>query len=181
MANQLSVREITRGDVEPLADYWTKSDPEFLVSMGVDLSKLPGRDDLVEMLSQQLGQDYAEKKSYAIIWLIDGNPAGHSNINKIIFGNEAYMHLHLWNSDTRKKGMGLELIKMTLPYYFKNFQLRNLYCEPYALNPAPNSALKSAGFDFVKKYRTVPGYLNFEQEVMRWEMTSGKFLQLFSV
>lgn len=178
MKASLSVREITSGDIPLLADYWTKSDPDFMVSMGVDLSKIPPRDELIEMLSQQLSQDYRDKKSYAVIWLVDGKPSGHSNINKIVFGNEAYMHLHLWKNANRKKGLGTELVRLTLPYFFDHFSLKTLFCEPYALNPAPHHTLKKAGFDFIKQYRTVPGSLNFEQEVSRWEMSAEKFTRL---
>ena len=175
----LSIREITRADVPLIADYWTKSDPVFMQSMGVDLEKIPPRNELMEMLSRQIGQPYPEKQSYAIVWLIDGEPSGHSNINKINFGDEAYMHLHLWNNQSRKKGMGTELVKMTLPNYFNNFNLKNLYCEPYALNDAPNRTLSNVGFDFERRYRTIPGYLNFEQEVNRWVLRREKFRTLF--
>ena len=178
MPDNISVREITRNDLEPLADYWTQSDPEYMISMGVDLAKIPQRQELVDMLAHQLDQSYEEKKSYAIIWLIDGVPAGHSNINKIIFGEEAYMHLHIWNSANRRKGIGTRFVKMTLPYFFNNCKLNKIYCEPYALNPAPNNTLKKVGFDFVKRYRTIPGSLNFEQEVNKWELSAEKFMKL---
>jgi ribosomal-protein-alanine N-acetyltransferase len=175
----LSTREITAEHIQYLVDYWTKSDPVFMQSMGVDLLKIPSRNEITDMLVRQLSQTYEEKQSYAIIWLIDGKPSGHSNINKVIFGNEASMHLHLWNKPERKKGMGLDFVRMTLPYYFNNFNLMKLYCEPYALNEAPNRTLEKLGFDFVKRYRTIPGYLNFEQEVNRWELSIEKYNSLF--
>ena len=178
MAN-LSIREITLPDIRLIADYWTTSDPEFMKSMGVDIDKIPPRNDLVEMLSRQIDQTYEEKQSYAIIWLIDGNPSGHSNINKIIFGEEASMHLHLWNGPNRKKGMGAELVRMTIPKFFANFKLNKLYCEPFALNEAPNRTMNKVGFDFVRRYKTIPGSLNFEQEVNRWELSREKFNLLF--
>ena len=178
MHDTLSVREISFDDIDLIADYWESSDPAFLVSMGVDLSKLPSRPGLKEMLHQQLSQSYNEKKSYAIIWLVNGEPAGHSNTNKIVFGEEAYMHLHLWNSTHRKIGLGSQLVKMTLPYFMYNLKLKKLICEPYALNPAPNNTLRKVGFEFVKCYRTIPGSLNFEQDVNQWELTFEKFLLL---
>src|SRR6188768_1765809 len=171
----LSIREITSSDVPLIADYWTQSDPAFMESMGVDLTKIPERDELVNMLGQQLDKPYSQKQSYALIWLIDRIPSGHSNINKIVFGEEAYMHLHLWNSSERKKGMGLNLVRMSLPEFFNNFNLQKLFCEPYALNDAPNRTLGKIGFDFVKRYRTIPGSLNFEQEVNRWELSVEKY------
>ena len=82
---RLSVREIQPRDIEPLSDYWFKSEPEFLINMGVDLSKMPTREQWKEMLEQQISQTYKEKQSYFIIWLLDNEPIGHSNINRIIF------------------------------------------------------------------------------------------------
>lgn len=171
----LSVREIEKQDIDFLVHYWLHSDNSLMIGMGVDLAKLPPEEDLRKTLSQQLGQPYQEKQSYCIIWQLDGKPVGHSNINKIILGGEASMHLHLWNADVRKKGMGTELVKLTLPYFFKNMKLKKVYSEPYALNPAPNKTLKKVAFDFVKEYVTIPGSLNFEQPVKRWEMSLEKF------
>jgi RimJ/RimL family protein N-acetyltransferase len=110
--------------------------------------------------------------------LLNDQPIGHCNVNKIIFGEEAYMHLHLWQNNTRQKGMGATLVKKSIPFFFKNLKLKRLYCEPYALNPAPNKTLEKIGFQLVKEYVTVPGYLNFEQPVKRWELTYNKYLEV---
>jgi RimJ/RimL family protein N-acetyltransferase len=148
--------------------------------MGVDLSKLPSREEWYQMLQAQIDLPYNEKKSYCIIWEVDHIPVGHSNINKIKFGEEAYMHLHLWTAGTRKKGAGSELVKLTLPFFFRNFDLKYLYCEPYALNPAPNRTLEKTGFEFVKEYLTVPGWLNFEQKVNLWQLSRTDFINRFT-
>lgn len=176
--DNLSVREITEKDVDLITEYWLSNDPAFMISMGVDMSKMPGKEEWRKMLSEQLSQPYDQKKSYCIIWQIDGQPIGHSNIGKIIFGEEAYMHLHIWYASVRKKGLGTALIKLTLPYFFKHCQLKKLFCEPYALNPAPNKTLEKAGFKFVKEHVTTPGFLNFEQPVNRWLMTYERFSEM---
>lgn len=173
--NVLSVREIRETDITPIADYWLNSDKAFLKGMGVDLDKLPSREEWGQMLMEQLNTPLEQKKSYCIIWVVDGKATGHSNINKIIFGEEAFMHLHIWDGEIRAKGFGLEWIRMTLPYFFENYNLKKLYCEPYALNPAPNRILEKAGFELVKEYVTTPGWINFEQPVKLWEMTLEKF------
>jgi len=174
----LSVRELQKEDIDLITDYWLVSDPEFLQGMGVDMNKVPGRDKWKEMLSEQLNQSYNEKKSYCIIWQMDNIPIGHSNINKIIFGEQAYMHLHIWNADTRKKGFGIAFMKMTLPWFFEKYKLKKLYCEPYALNPAPNKILEKTGFKFIKEYITTPGWLNFEQPVNLWMMSDDRFKKI---
>lgn len=165
----LSVREITADDVSKIVNYWMNADADYLDRMGADIAKMPSPEAMTAMLQEQLTCDYSEKKSYALIWLHNEIPIGHCNINMIQYGERANMHLHLWSKERRMKGMGVELVKMSLPYFFKNMQLKELYCEPYALNDAPNKTLAKAGFQFVKKYVTIPGSLNFEQEVNQWK------------
>jgi [ribosomal protein S5]-alanine N-acetyltransferase len=172
----LHTRELQAPDVDHILHYWTSASPDFLIGMGVDLSKMPPPEAMHAAISAQLLQDYPEKQSYAIIWEIDGVPAGHSNVNNIIFGEEAYMHLHLWHSERRRQGVGPQLVRMTVPFFFKNLQLKRLYCEPYAYNPAPNRALEKAGFHFEKCYRTVPGSFSSEQEVNRWVLDAAAVL-----
>lgn len=67
---------------------------------------------------------------------------------------------------------------MGLPWFFKNLKLKKIYCEPYALIPAPNKTLEKVGFKFVKTYVTTPGRLNFEQPVYLWEITYERFISI---
>jgi RimJ/RimL family protein N-acetyltransferase len=166
----ISTRPIQPGDIPFLINYWLTADEAFLKSMGADIKKIPSREILEQMLSEQIITSLPEKKSYCIIWLENNQPIGHSNVNKIKFGEEAYMHLHLWKNETRQKGLGAAFVKLSLPWFFEDLQLKRIYSEPYALNPAPNKTLEKAGFHFVKEYITTPGLLNFEQIVNLWRM-----------
>ena len=177
----VSVREIQTKDINLIADYWLGSDPEFLVSIGVDLNKLPTRVGLTQMLTQQLETPIDQKESYALIWECDAQQVGHSNVNRIEFGQQATIHLHLWHAQDRKKGMGTELFRSSLPFYFEKLHLQTLFCETYALNPAPNKTLQRVGFELEKKYKTIPGSLNFEQEVNRWKLTKGRYQETNNV
>ncbi|MDQ3142367.1 MAG: GNAT family N-acetyltransferase [Bacteroidota bacterium] len=174
----LSVRELISTDSELITNYWLQARPEFLTGMGVDLAKVPTRSEWEQMLSAQLTQSYKDKKSYCLIWLLNQIPVGHCNINKILFGKEGYMHIHMWNHNDRTKNLGTSFIRMCLPYFFTNYSVEKLYCEPYALNQAPNKTLQKLGFKFVKEYTTTPGWLNFEQSVNLWELSRQQFLDL---
>jgi RimJ/RimL family protein N-acetyltransferase len=176
--NQLSIREIKESDIDLIIQYWFTSESEYLISLGVDLNKHPTREQLSQMLWIQLNLPIEKKNSYCIIWEIDGIPVGHCNTNPTTYGKEAFMHLHIWKSEIRKKGLGIKLLQMTLPYFFENLKLEKLFCQPYALNPAPNKTLEKIGFDFVKEYVTIPGALNFEQPVKLWELSYQKFKEL---
>ncbi|MFD2823875.1 GNAT family N-acetyltransferase [Lacinutrix iliipiscaria] len=165
--NEIQVREATLDDIPLIVDYWIKSSDQHLVNMGVDLKKMPNKDDLTEALTSAV----STKKSYALIWEFQNEAIGHTNANNIIVGDSAFMHIHLWNNHKRQKGLGTEFIKKSLPLYFHNLQLKTLYCEPYAFNDAPNKTLKRIGFKFEKTHTTIPGSINFEQEVNRWKIT----------
>jgi RimJ/RimL family protein N-acetyltransferase len=171
----LSVRALEVQDIPLIANYWLEANPAYLRSLGADPEKIPDQDSWTAMLSEQLRQPVEQKGSYCVIWLVDGQPAGHSNVNNIVFGESAYMHLHLWRPDLRHKGLGVRFVQRSLPWFFKHLQLKKIYCEPYALNPAPNKTLERAGFRFVRSYRATPGSITFEQEVNLWEMTRERF------
>jgi RimJ/RimL family protein N-acetyltransferase len=146
--------------------------------MGVDLKKVPTREEWVRMLSEHISLPIEQKRSYYVIWQVNGQAVGHSNINKIKMGEEASMHLHVWFADKRTKGNGTAFVKMSLPYYFEKFKVKKLYSEPYILNPSPNKTLEKVGFTFIKKYTTIPGGISVEQEVNRWELTYEDFKKL---
>ena len=177
--NQLSVRLAELSDYEKISDYFLNADEQFYLGMGVDSKKLPKREVWLKMLHENHDQPFDKKTFFYVIWLLDAEAIGHTNINKIIFGEEAYMHLHMWKKDVRHSGLGLQLMKMSIPYYFNEFKLKTLYCEPYALNEAPNKTLNKLGFDFVKRYDTIPGWISFHQPVNRWKLDEDKFRKLF--
>jgi RimJ/RimL family protein N-acetyltransferase len=176
--HSLSVREMQQLDIKLIIQYWFGSESSYLKAMGVDLTKLPSREQFCQLLSEQINTPIEKRNSYCVIWQVDGAPVGHSNTNPTVFGKDAYMHLHIWNMNARRKGFGTELLRMTLPYFFEKLQLKSLYCQPYAMNPAPNNTLQKLGFDFIKEYVTIPGPLNFEQPVKLWEMSIEKFKEL---
>ncbi|MCB0395403.1 MAG: GNAT family N-acetyltransferase [Flavobacteriales bacterium] len=171
MAEQLGIHEITPQDVDLITSYWAESDDRYLEGMGVDLGKMPDPEVFREMLNAQISKPIREKQAYALIWTCNDLPIGHNNINQITFGKQANMHLHIWKQEHRKKGWGVGLVRLAIPVFFEKYQLERILCEPYALNPAPHKLLEKIGFEFVKTYTTIPGSINFEQEVHQWVMT----------
>ncbi len=177
----ISVREMKEDDVASVVDYFVNADADYLWGMGADKNKLLGRGEWIRMLNIELAKPNNEKKFYYMIWELDGEPLGHSNINEIEYGNIATMHLHLWQSGKRRNGMGLRFLGLTIPHYFDGFKLKKLICQPYALNPAPNRIIRKIGFEFVREYETIPGWINFRQTVKRYEMTAERFNRVFDL
>ncbi|NEO14915.1 MULTISPECIES: GNAT family protein [unclassified Moorena] len=172
-----SIREFEASDIDLMIHYFLNADHEFLRGMGVEPSKLPNSDKWRQILLEDFERPVEHSRLYYLIWEIDDTPVGHSNLNKIIYAQEAFMHLHLWQPEKRRSGNGTYFINESIYCYFTKFHLQNLFCEPYALNPAPNKTLPKAGFELVKTYETTPGLINFNQTVNRWILTKEKWLQ----
>src|SRR4051794_24225733 len=107
---ELLVREIIADDIQHLINYWTGSNEAYMRQMGVEISLLPSKEEWQTMLNKQLTQNYPEKESYCTIWTLDEKPFGHSNVDKIVFGEEAFLHLHIWHENNRSKGYGRQLL-----------------------------------------------------------------------
>ena len=85
-----------------MIDYFLSADDDFLRGMGADPSKLPSATDWHRILEEDFARPIKSKQFYYIVWEADGVPIGHSNINKIVFGQEAFVHLHIWQLQHRR-------------------------------------------------------------------------------
>jgi RimJ/RimL family protein N-acetyltransferase len=169
--DEIGVRPFSsREEYELMLDYFLKADDAFLRGMGVDRLRLPERDKWLDALLADHQKPDNERDRFYLIWTFRGQRVGHSSINKIVLGTEAFIHLHLWDSQLRRAGLGTEFLRRSANFYFQRFNLKKLVCEPSADNPAPNRVLEKLGFTFVRRYRTIPGVIAFEQDVNRYEL-----------
>jgi RimJ/RimL family protein N-acetyltransferase len=157
-----------REDYERMVDYFLGADEAFLRGMGVDPAKLPQREAWLESAMHDHERAGRERQCHYLAWIHGGVPVGHSSINKITIGEQGFMHLHLWVRDLRRSGLGTRYFEASAAEFMRALHLKRVYCEPYAGNPAPNRVLVKCGFRFVKEYRTVPGEINFEQDVNQY-------------
>lgn len=164
----IAVRLMTIEEIDLIVDYFRQSTPEHLEMLGVDPTRLPGADSWKRRFQQEFALPPSQRAIVPVIWLLDDSPAGFSTADKIIYGEQANMHLHIVDPQRRSKGMGVECVRQTADLYFEILRLKRLFCEPNAFNVAPNRTVQKAGFRYVKTHMTVPGPLNFHQAVNRW-------------
>jgi ribosomal-protein-alanine N-acetyltransferase len=155
-----------------MIDYFHGLPADVMLRMGVDRDKLPAREVWFAhaWADHQLAETDPRRDRFFLAWLADGEMVGHSSINQIRWGEAAHAHLHLWRSDLRQAGIGSEFFRRSISVYFARFNLQIIHVEPRAENPAPNRVLEKLGFQFVKRYRTVPGPVNFEQDVNHYQI-----------
>ena len=168
-----AARPMQLADADLIIDYFHAASPEYLNSLGVDPSRLLERVEWKARLERRFAMPIEERNFFGIVWEIDGRPAGWSSADKIVFGQEAYMHLHILEPQRRQAGNGTFFVKESAKIYFDTLRISRLYCEPYAFNVAPNRTLQAAGFKYIKTHETVPGMFNFHQPVTRWMLERG--------
>jgi RimJ/RimL family protein N-acetyltransferase len=164
----VSVREMPLSDVGIRITYFHEASDDYLLAMGVDRDLLLEPDAWRSSFERDYERPLTERENYALLWELDGQAVGFSSLDHIVFGEEAFMHLHIVEPSWRRRGLGANFVKMSASKYFEAFELRNLYCEPNALNVAPNRTLQQAGFTYLFSHETIPGPINFRQVTTRW-------------
>ena len=164
----LVVREMMPSEADVIIEYFLRATPEYLEILGVDPSRLPAPQSWRERFERESARPIEQRGWIAVIWLLGDQPVGFSTSDKITFGEQANMHLHVIDPERRNRGIGAECVRRSADFYFERLKLKRLFCEPNAFNVAPNRALQKAGFKYLKTHMTVPGPLNYHQAVTRW-------------
>jgi RimJ/RimL family protein N-acetyltransferase len=164
----ICVREMRLDEVGVVIDYFHSATADHLDRLGVDAARLPAPTKWQDHYRQDFARPIEDRHSYLVLWEADGEPLGFSTADKITFGREAYMHLHILQPDRRQSGFGSECVRRTAAIYFEKLKLAQLFCEPNAFNVAPNRTLQAVGFKYLRTYNTVPGPLNYHQAVTLW-------------
>ena len=164
----LTVREMTVAETDLVIAYFYNSTPEHLEMLGVDPTRMPNPETWRERLRHELARPVEQRAAMVVVWLLDDRPVGFSSSDKITYGEQANMHLHVTDPERRNGGIGAECVQRSVDIYFERLKLKRLFCEPNAFNVAPNRTLQKAGFKYLKTHMTVPGPLNYHQAVTRW-------------
>jgi RimJ/RimL family protein N-acetyltransferase len=148
--------------------YFHDASDEHLSRLGVDRSLLPDPGEWRERFADNLALPLEQRSEYGVVWELDATLVGFSTADQIQFGAEAHMHLHIVDPGRRATGMGSRFVRLTATHYCEALRLARLYCEPNAFNVAPNRALQSAGFRYVRSRRCQPAPINTQQTTTIW-------------
>ena len=124
----MQVRPLTKEEIPLIVSYFFSATPGFLRGMGANPDKLPNKLEWSQTIEKEIDLPLEEKKLFYLLWVHNHKPIGHSNLTFLEYGKEAHMHLHLWSSDLRKKGLGLAFLHQCILYYFEYFKLKTLIC-----------------------------------------------------
>lgn len=165
---EVSVREMPLSEVGTRIRYFHEASDHYLLALGVDCELLPKPEAWQSFHERDYERPMTERENYALVWELDGQAVGFSSLDHIVFGQEAFMHLHIVEPSWRRRGLGTRFVKLSASKYFEVFELKYLYCEPNALNAAANRTLQRARFTYLFSHETTPGPINFRQVTTRW-------------
>jgi len=130
---------------------------------GVDRALLPTPGDWIALYEKDYLRPIQERVNYLLIWELDGSTVGFSSADRIVYGDQAFMHLHILNQENRKQGLGVAFVRESARVYFNALGLERLFCEPNAFNVAPNRALQGAGFPVPLTHEAQPSPINYHK------------------
>ena len=168
----LTVREMQLTEVDIRINYFHDASDEHLRLLGVDRSLLPARQAWRAFYREDYARPIRERANYSLVWQHNGQVVGLSSTDRIEFGNEAFMHLHIVEAGLRSAGLGTQFVKLSAHAYFEALELNRLFCEPNAFNIAPNRTLQRAGFRYLFTHEAQPSSINFPQVTTRWVLDS---------
>jgi RimJ/RimL family protein N-acetyltransferase len=160
-----SVRPTIPEEFSSVIQYFLNSSPADLKKRGTDANKLPSFEDWYSYMLVEHEKPLKQKQFFCLSWHYDSQLIGHSCVDHVEFGTQAFAHLHIWEPEFRHKKLGYSFFWLSLRYYFKHFDLKRIYCQPNANNNEPNQLLKGLGFKLIKYYKTIPHPICFEQYV----------------
>ena len=123
------VREMALEEVDLVIDYFHGSTPEHLEVLGVDPTRLPSRELWREHYAGEFEKAVHDRWALLVIWELDDVPVGFSTADKIAYGEQAYMHLHVTDPRQRRSGIGSACVRETADLYFKALSLQRLFCD----------------------------------------------------
>src|SRR5258708_23026732 len=137
----LTAREMTVAETDLVIDYFHSSTPEYLETLGVDPSRMHSGERWREGLEHEFARPDEQRSAIVVIWLSDQRPIGFSSSDKITYGEQANMHLHVTDPERRNRGVGAECVRRSVDIYFDRRSLKQTVSGPTASNPPPDRTL----------------------------------------
>lgn len=125
---KMMIKTLPQNQFEKLVDYFLNLSPEDVSRMCVDKSSLLNRDAWIQFLINDSHKNLEDRQLYYLGWYLDDQLIGHSGVNKIAYGVEACVHLHIWQPELRRQGLGKAYLWKAMQIYFEKFELQKMIC-----------------------------------------------------
>jgi hypothetical protein len=94
-------------------DYFHDASDDYLRVLGVDRTLLPTREAWRAFYEEDYARPIRDRVNYSLVWQLNGRVVGFSSTDRIDFGNEAFMHLHVVEAGLRSSGLGTQFVRLS--------------------------------------------------------------------
>jgi len=164
----ISVRDLIEDDIETIVDYWHPSDPDFLSSLGADLSKLTSRDATRHRLLSSLANGSERSRAYFVI-VSGASILGYTNLN-FRSANEACAHFHVLKRTAKVKAAMYAIFPDMMRAFFSLFPLQRIEMQTLPENRSIDRLLQHFGLKPRRAFLMQPDGFGRAGEFNIWEI-----------
>lgn len=153
--HQVVLRDIEESDVDVLVSYWHDTDPAYLASLGVDLTKLASRDvTRSRFLSSRPGAQQPPERATFVV-TCDARLVAYTNLNFKSM-DEVYVHVHTVVRSSLAKALVYVYFPEMIKIFFNRFPITQLTMQTSPENQNINRFLAKFGLAPQRVYLTTP-------------------------
>lgn len=144
-----TLNDIEEEDVPRIVDYWHQSDEKFLMSMGVDLTKLQSPDITAAKFIESVPANRSETSRITLTFKHDDKLVGYTNVN---FNQDGigFGHVHIIDPAYRQVGFVARFFEDAINVYKKEFGVRHLRFQTNKENRRINRYLEKLGYEIAE-------------------------------
>lgn len=134
---RVALRDLVESDIPLVLDYWFRSPPGYVESMGADPRKLPSESEWGRSLLERCRHNLSLPESKATVLVIthDGAPIGMHTLFPVTEGDSAIFHAHVWRPEFRGRGLGMITYPQACEIFMRRFDLKKLLFKTPLQNP----------------------------------------------
>ena len=153
--HEVVIRDIEKADVETLVSYWHDTDPAYISSLGVDLTKLASRDlTRARFLSSLPGAPQPPERATFVV-TGDGQLVAYTNLNFKSM-DEVYVHVHTVVRSSLAKALVYAYFPDMIRIFFDCFPITQLTMQTSPENHNINRFLAKFGLAGRRVYLATP-------------------------
>lgn len=149
--NSVSVRDLSEEDIPFVLDYWFRSPPGFIESLGVDPAKLPEEAPFAEAMRGRVRESHgaAGTKMPMLTILHEDRPVGMHTLNPLVEGDHAIFHAHVWSPEMRGRGIAELSYPLACRLFLERFDLKRILFKTPVQNQGALRVKEKLGIRFI--------------------------------
>jgi RimJ/RimL family protein N-acetyltransferase len=147
----VSVRDLSDADISFVLDYWFRSPPGFIESLGADPTKLPAEVQFADSLRQRVrvNEALAGSKLSSLAIVCGGQFVGFHNLSPLVEGDFGVFHAHISQPAFRRRGVAECSYPLACRVFLQRFDLKRILFKTPVQNVGAIRVKEKLGIRFI--------------------------------